>query len=138
MEQDYLSIKQIAEKLGTSKQRVYRCIKKNHINESHSEVVNGNTVFIYDSKAYTRIKEYLNNGSCPSREAHQDVHQEAVYESLLKQLEAKDKQIEALSKALDQSQQLHAMDKQKLLALEDKMQEQQEPEKKKWWQKLLR
>lgn len=132
MMEQYLSTKQIAEKLGTTKQRVYRCIKKNHIKEVHSEVVNGNTVFVYDNKAITRISELLNNGSSTSQEAHQDVHKEAVYEALLKQLEAKDRQIESLTKALDQAQQLQAMDKQKILALEEKMQE-QEPVKKKWW-----
>lgn len=131
MMEQYLSTKQIAEKLGTTKQRVYRCIRKNHIKEAHSEVVNGNTVFVYDSKAFTRISELLQNGSSTSQEAHQDVHQEAVYEALLKQLEMKDRQIEALTKALDQAQQLHAMDKQRILELEDKTKE--EPVKKKWW-----
>ena len=53
--------------------------------------------------------------------------------------------IEKLQKALDQAQMLNAMDKQKLLELEDKMaavdqeqsQEVEEPVKKKWWQKLF-
>lgn len=57
------------------------------------------------------------------------------------QLKAKDKQIEDLLKALDQAQKLNAMDKQKILELEDKMaaaeQELEEPVKKKWWQKIF-
>lgn len=152
MEQEYLSIKQIAEQLKTTKQRVYRCIKKNCIKESHNETVNGNTVLMYDNAAFTRISELLNSGSSTSKqthEAYQEVHHDAVnealYEALLKQLEVKDQQIEQLQKALDQAQRLNAMDKQKILELEDKMaaadqeqnQEVEEPVKKKWWQKLF-
>lgn len=148
MEQEYLSIKQIAERLKTTKQRVYRCIKKNCIKEAHSETVNGNTVLMYDNAAFTRISELLNSGSSTSKETHEAHHEavnEALYEALLKQLEVKDQQIEQLQKALDQAQRLNAMDKQKILELEDKMaaadqeqnQEVEEPVKKKWWQKLF-
>lgn len=40
---EYLSMKQIADQLNVSKQRVYRCIKSNCISEAHHEVVKGNT-----------------------------------------------------------------------------------------------
>lgn len=36
---EYLSMKQIADQLNVSKQRVYRCIKSNCISEAHHEVV---------------------------------------------------------------------------------------------------
>ena len=150
MKSEYLSTKQIAEQLGTSKQRVYRCIKKNCIKEAHSEVVNGNTVLMYDNVTVSRISELLNSNKKESKEtheAHRDVHREAVnealYEALLKQLEVKDQQIEKLQKALDQAQQLNALDKQKILELEDRMaaadqeQNQEVEEPKKWWQKLF-
>lgn len=152
MEQTYFSIKQIADHIGTTKQRVYRCIKKNCIKEAHSETVNGNTVLMYDKAAFTRICDILNTGSSASKEtheAHQEAHRdtvnEALYEALLKQLEVKDQQIEQLQKALDQAQKLNAMDKQKILELEDKMaaadqeqnQEAEEPVKKKWWKKFF-
>ena len=45
---EYMSQKQIAEKLGVSKQKVYRCIKLNHIKEALHETVKGNTVLMYD------------------------------------------------------------------------------------------
>ena len=148
MEKEFLSIKQIADQLGTTKQRVYRCIKKHCIKEAHSETVNGNTVFVYDNAAFTRISEILNNDSSTSNETHEAHHEvlqetlnEALFEALLKQLEVKDQQIEQLQKALDQAQKLNAMDKQKILELEDKMasadQEVEEPVKKKWWQKIF-
>ena len=152
MDNRYYSMKDMAEKLNVSKQRVYRCIKKHCIKEAHSEIVNGNTVLMYDNSAFLKVSELLENGSSASNEtheAHHETHREAVnesmYEALLKQLEVKDKQIEKLQKALDQAQMLNAMDKQKLLELEDKMaavdheqsQEVEEPVKKKWWQKLF-
>lgn len=124
----YYSTKDIADQLGTTKQRVYRCIKKHCIKEAHSEVVNGNTVLMYDSNAFTMISDILVNGKSTSKEAHEahseapnDTLNEALYEALLKQLEVKDQQIEQLQKALDQAQKLNAMDKQKILELEDKM-----------------
>lgn len=155
MEKQYLSIKMMADKLGTSKQRVYRCIKKNCIKEAHHEVVNGNSVLFYDEETFKKIKELLNvSKSDKNDEAHQETrddtheaHQETLYDILVKQLEEKDKQIEKLQKALDeerqlvaQAQHLHAMDKQRILELEDKMavaEVEPEPEqnqgKKRWW-----
>ena len=135
---DFLSQKQIADKLGVPKQKIYRCIKLNHIKEAHSEVVKGNTVLMYDKQALEQIESILKGGATTSSEAHSEVHHEAVNEALneavLKQLDilneqlkAKDKQIENLQKLLDQEQQLNAMNQQKILALETKLEEPTEP-----------
>jgi predicted DNA-binding protein YlxM (UPF0122 family) len=127
---EYFSIKEIADSLGVSKQKVYRCIKSNQINEAIIETVKGNNVLKYDKQAVERIKQLLggstandNNASNASNEAHNDTSIEA----LLKQLEIKDKQIEALNerlaeanKILEQQQKLNALDKQKILLLESK------------------
>ena len=131
---EYLSQKQIADKLGVPKQKVYRCIKLNHIKEAHSEVVKGNTVLMYDKQAIEQIESILQGGASTSSEAHSEVHHEAVNEALneavLKQLEilneqlkAKDKQIENLQKLLDQEQHLNAMNHEKILLLESKLEE---------------
>lgn len=121
MDQQYYSIKQMADMLSVSKQRVYRCIKQNHIIEAHHETVRGNTVLMYSHDDFLRIKGVL-NGNGTSNEAHQEAHHEtvneALYEALVKQLEAKDKQIEQLQKALDQEQRLHLLSKQRILELE--------------------
>ena len=145
MEQAYYSIKQMADHMGLPKQRVYRCIKANRIVEAHRDTVNGNTVLMYSKSDFDRIKTILQK-STASSEAHHEVHREvhhdtdndALYKALLKQLEIKDKQIaqlqaiisdnekkhhEALMQAqknLDQAQQLHAVDRQKLLKLDAK------------------
>lgn len=131
---EYLSQKQIADKLGVPKQKVYRCIKLNHIKEAHTETVKGNTVLMYDKQAIEQIESILQGGATTSNEAHSEVHHEAVNEALneavLKQLEilneqlkAKDKQIENLQKLLDQEQHLNAMNHEKILLLESKLEE---------------
>ena len=141
MASEYLSTKQIADKLNLQKQKVYRCIKLNHIKEAHSEVVKGNTVLMYDNQAIEQIESILKGGATTSSEAHSEVHHEAVNEALneavLKQLEilneqlkAKDKQIENLQKLLDQAQMLNAMDKKKIEALENKLEEPNETDPK--------
>lgn len=130
---DFLSQKQIADKLGVPKQKIYRCIKLNHIKEAHTETVKGNTVLMYDKQAIEQIESILQGGASTSSE----VHQKAVNETVLKQLDilneqlkTKDKQIENLTKLLDQEQQLNAMNQQKILALENKLEEPNETDPK--------
>lgn len=134
MASEYLSQKQIADKLNLPKQKVYRCIKLNHIKEAHTETVKGNTVLMYDKQAIEQIESILQGGATTSNEAHSEVHHEAVNEALneavLKQLDilneqlkTKDKQIENLQKLLDQEQHLNAMNHEKILLLESKLEE---------------
>ena len=115
----------MADILNVSKQRVYRCIRANHITEAHREIVKGNTVLMYNRAAFMRIKSVL----CVSDEVHHETvnetHNEALYDALVKQLEIKDNQINELNarlrealKALDQAQQLQALSEQKIKLLE--------------------
>lgn len=137
MASEYLSTKQIADKLNLPKQKVYRCIKLNHIKEAHTETVKGNTVLMYDKQAIEQIESILKGGASTSSEAHQKAVHDTVNEAVLKQLEilneqlkTKDKQIENLQKLLDQEQQLNAMNQQKILALESKLEEPNETDPK--------
>lgn len=156
---EYLSMKQIADQLNVSKQRVYRCIKANCISEAHYEVVKGNTVLMYDMAAVERIKQLLGVTNDETVEVHHEVHQETlhdtVYEALLKQLEIKDQQIKELNerlaeahKSLDQEQQLHLLSKQRIKELEEKPTEPESPDqeepaaepvqnKKPWWKRFF-
>lgn len=120
------TIKQIADELGVPKQRVYRYIKSNHINEAHQE----NGVMYYDDVAETTIKQAFSQNGTTSKEAH-EAHQnhinDTVIDVLKNQLEVKDKQIEQLQRTVEQltaaltaAQALNAADKQQLLQLEDK------------------
>lgn len=94
------TMKQIADEIGIDKQRVYRYIKKNHINEAHQK----NGVMYYNETAESLIKQEFSG-----KEVHQgSASNDAVIDVLLKQsemlkkeLEAKDKQIESLHKSLE-------------------------------------
>ena len=137
MASEYLSTKQIADKLNLPKQKVYRCIKLNHIKEAHTETVKGNTVLMYDKQAIEQIESILQGGASTSSEEHQKAVHDTVNETVLKQLDilneqlkTKDKQIENLTKLLDQEQQLNAMNQQKILALENKLEEPNETDPK--------
>lgn len=137
MASEYLSTKQIADKLNLPKQKVYRCIKLNHIKEAHTETVKGNTVLMYDKQAIEQIESILQGGASTSSEVHQKAVHDTVNETVLKQLDilneqlkTKDKQIENLTKLLDQEQQLNAMNQQKILALETKLEEPNETDPK--------
>lgn len=154
------TIKQIAEEIGVSKQKVYRYIKKNHIKEVHqeciSETLQKNGAKYYDKVAENLIKQGLSD-NIASDEVQQEVHQnhtdDIVIDTLLKQIDMlqseldvkneqikeKDKQISDTLKALDQAQQLQARAENKVKLLEEKQEEEkaiepEQPEKKKWWE----
>ena len=100
------TIKQIADELGLNKQKIYRYIKSNHINESHQK----SGMMYYDDVAESIIKKAFFKNSV-SDEAHQNHINEAVNdvvidvllkqsETLQKELEIKNKQIEDLNNRL--------------------------------------
>jgi IS30 family transposase len=131
---EYLSIKEIADSLGVNKQKVYRCIKANHINEAVIEAVKGNNVLKYDKQAVERIKQLLNcctdNSESVSNEAPYEARNDTVIEALLKQLDIKDKQIAELNerlaevnRILEQQQKLNALDKQQILQIESRQED---------------
>ena len=132
---EYYSTKQIADSLNISKQRVYRCIKTNHIKEVHRDTVKGNTVLMYDKATVDRIKELLGVSDEVHHDTVDDTVNDTLYDTLLKQLEIKDNQIKELNerlkesqKALDQEQQLHLLSKQRILELETVQADEEEPQ----------
>ena len=111
------TIKQIADELNVDKQRVYRYIKKNHINEAHHEA----GVMYFDDAAISLIKQGFLDDSA-SLEAHHEAHHDApsdaalsgvvtllqaTIDTLQQQLASKDAQIASLQQLLDQEQKLH-------------------------------
>ena len=120
------TIKQIADEIGVSKQRVYRFIKKNHISDAHRDA----GVMYYDDVAESLVTDNF-LGKNHIGDAHHDVHQTASNDavvdaviSMLKseldakneqlrekdeQLKAKDRQLEKLTAALEHTtESLHA------------------------------
>jgi len=76
------TIKQIADALEVDKQRVYRYIKKNHINEAHHK----NGVMYYDDKAQTLIQNYFSEDKIEASTSGKSIAS-ASYDVLLKQSE---------------------------------------------------
>lgn len=108
------TIKEIADELGVDKQKVYRYIKKNRINEVHHEALQKNSVKQYDEAAETLIKQGILQESVSSEalhEAHQkhineavfDTVSDAVIDMLRKELEIKNEQIRELNSRLAES-----------------------------------
>lgn len=119
------TIKQIADELGVDKQRVYRYIRKNHINEAHQK----NGVMHYDEAAEMLIKQgFSKNKSL--HEAHHEVLQnhisdtvnEAVIEMLQNELQAKNEQIAALTEELALERQHSREQSDRLAVLADQAQ----------------
>lgn len=104
------SIKQIAEELGVSKQKVYRYIKSNCIIEVHRM----HDTMYYDDVAETCIKRHFQEDTASDEahhdavndavEAHHDTVRDAVSDTVLDmfriELEIKNRQIEALNEQL--------------------------------------
>lgn len=107
-----MTIKEMADALGISKQTAYRWIRKNHIKEA---LQNGQ-VKQYDEAVFNRMKSEL-LADTVSDEALHEPHQTTSGSGEMKQfdadvkwyreqLEAKDKQIQELHQLLNQSQQM--------------------------------
>lgn len=96
------TIKQIADELGVSKQRVYRCIKRHRISEAHQE----NGVMWYDDTAESLIRQDFMRGK-PLHEAHHEAHHEAVIDTVIsmfqRELDVKNQQIADLNERLAES-----------------------------------
>lgn len=157
------TIKEIADELGIDKQKVYRFIKKNHINEVHHEALQKNGVKRYDEVAETLIKQGL-LGESVSSEVHHEALQnhinEAVFDTvsetlidmLRKELEIKNEQIRDLNARLAESnaalvaaqqtaqaaQALHAGTIQQQLTAESAEQEDPPEERKSWLHRIFR
>lgn len=157
------TIKEIADELGVDKQKVYRFIKKNHINEVHHEALQKNGVKQYDEAAETLIKQGLFGESVSSEALHEvlqnhineavfDTVSEAVIDMLRKELEIKNEQIRELNARLAESnaalvaaqqtaqaaQALHAGTIQQQLTAESAEQEDPPEERKSWLHRIFR
>lgn len=155
------TIKQIADELGVSKQKVYRFIVRNHITAS-SEVKRSK---LYDESAEMLIKQRFLEDELHQK-SHHEVHQnhindtvsEAVIELLRNELEQKNEQLQEKDrqirekdrqisemqaqlsmnqKLIDQEQQLHMVTEKKFMLLEQQHEHEEVDmkikEDKKWW-----
>ena len=137
METEYLSIKDFAEKAGVSQQSLYKRLNKlnNQLNNYIKLVDNQKMIDIralqevYGVEVEQPIQPKIEPVEQPIQPNFDSIlsQNQQMIDMLKEQLEAKDKQIENLTKLLDQEQQLNAMNQQKILALETKLEEPTEP-----------
>lgn len=98
------TMKQIAEKLGVTKIRVYRYITKNCITETYK---NGNTLY-FDETTTSQIIQGLQDETSQQETLQNDSETNAkalydtVYNALLEQLKAKDLQLAEKDKQISQ------------------------------------
>jgi len=72
------TIKQIADEIGVDKQRVYRFVRKNRINEAHHE----RNVMYYDEAAEKLINQHFTR-SDRITESHHEAHQIASLDTVI-------------------------------------------------------
>jgi len=96
------TIKQIADDMGIEKQRVYRHIKKHHINEAHQKA----GMMYYDDVAERLIKQHFSNND-HINEAHQSTSKttssgtvDTLVDMLQNELHIKNQQIKELNTRL--------------------------------------
>lgn len=90
-----ITVKQIADELGIDKQRVYRYIKQNHINEA---VQNGQVKW-YDDAVLSLVKSAFLEDEPHQMKRSEPLHDavnDTVLDAVLQQLKTKDEQIAAL------------------------------------------
>lgn len=124
MDKEYLSIKEFAEAAGVSQQAIYK-----QLNNKLKPYL----IVVEKRKMLEKSALSLFSKAENSKEVEQQ-----LINMLQTELNRKNEQIAELQKLLDQAQKLHAMDKQRILELEDKAAEEQqrEPARKRWWQKF--
>ncbi|MGL5253995.1 MAG: helix-turn-helix domain-containing protein [Brevinema sp.] len=99
-EMSFKTVKEIADELGVDKQKVYRIIKKNRINEA----VQDGQVKRYDEAVQSLVKSELLHSEPHQNhinEPHQNRINEAVVALLKTELEAKNELIKAQQKTID-------------------------------------
>lgn len=126
------TIKQIADELGVSKTAVRKKIENLGL---HSSLQKNGNQFAIDEKQEKLIKSAFFESEAETKtETNSQTETEtvsALVSMLQRELDAKNEQIAHLQKLLDQEQQLRMVTEQKLLQIEDK-QEQEEQPKKRW------
>ena len=132
MEKEYLSIKDFANEVGVSQQAIYKQL--NNKLKPYLRVVENKKML-----EKTALSLFSKDEKCNEVEQQLINFLQTELNVLRSELNAKNEQIRELQKALEkeqhslsQAQMLNAMDKQKILELEDK--QQKNSEKKKWWQ----
>ena len=119
MKTEYLTIKDFAERAGVSQQAIYKQVERK-LNNYVKMVENQKMIDIRALQEVYGVE--VEQPIQPNFDSILSQNQQMI-DMLKEQLEAKDKQIESLQKLLDQEQHLNAMNHEKILLLESKLEE---------------
>ena len=134
METEYLSIKDFAQKAGVSQQAIYKQVERKL--KGYIKLVDNQKMIdiralqeVYGVEVEQPIQPKVEQVEQPIQPNFDSIlsQNQQMIDMLKEQLEAKDKQIESLQKLLDQEQHLNAMNHEKILLLESKLEEPKEP-----------
>lgn len=119
-EKDLVSIKEFSEIVGISQQAIYKQL--NGKLKKYSTKVENRTMLkisaieeVYGIKKFNQVEQLVDNQVEKILSQNQQ-----IIELLQKELEQKNREIDNLHSLLDQQQRLNAIDKQKILELEEK------------------
>lgn len=121
MEQDFLDVKEFAAAVGVSVQAIYKRLKKeDDILNNYVSSVSGKTMIsasaindVFNIKGYVEPQEVEQLKERIEEQKEQLKTKDDLINNLMEQLKQQ-------TNLLDQQQKLHAMDKQKILMLEEK------------------
>lgn len=157
-DKEYISIAEFAERAGVSKQAVYQRLNKSL--KAYLKDVDGKKSIdikaledLYGKGGCSRLEQVFQGKIQGVEQGNEEEKEGQLINKLIdilqedlkskdEQLAEKDRQIKELHNLLDQQQQLAAMDRKKIMELEDQLtrkldpdaEPQDEPEeKKKWW-----
>lgn len=162
---EYISVSEFAKRKGISRQAVYKKIKNDNqlstcVKQVDNKIVIDYSLFrmLTDNQAdnqtdnQTDVKcqpiknkvdsnKYRKNTPIDSQEDRNsnqsDSNEYRIIEILKKELEEKNKQIETLQRLLDQEQQLHLIEKNKIDQLDVEQEPQQEKTEKSFFKKII-
>lgn len=119
-EKDLVSIKEFSEMVGLSQQAIYKQLNgklKKYSTKVESRIMLKTSAIeeVYGIKKFNQVEQLVDN------QVEKILNQnQQIIELLQKELEQKNKEIDNLQNLLDQQQRLNAIDKQKILELEEK------------------
>lgn len=152
MSENYLTVKEFSRKAGVSVQSLYQRLETTL--KPYLKIVKGKKYIetralkeIYNIDLEQDTKQEYQDIKQENKQEYQEIKQDIkediktytdtlkllqdTLDTLKEQLKQKDEQIKELNKALDQEQKLHAMTQQKVLELEEKKADVEEPPQKK-------
>lgn len=113
------SMKEIADSIGVNKMKVYRSITSNHYKEQYK---NGQTLYFSETVKKLVEKDLTKETVTENRNKENSKSNGELIDALEERINSQQKQIEDLTRLLDQSQKLQLIAEKKVMTLEKPLQ----------------